>query len=272
MLDIFDTRWNWFRRPIHLVVHILHPTWRSDAQRSDRVLLTGWNTYVERIYKDNGHVQNRLEEYLLEYRGGRGNFSRVIAKNAENQALPVSWWEKFGGLNPTLQTLALRVLSQEVSLSGAERLWSIMGDIHTKDRNSLIGWHLSIRVLEKAGGLESAGPISWLPKQVDHRQIVVEAADLSQLQPHTAEDDVYDFIREDMMRFTRQTRSRTRGLRGEIVAATTTAQPGSSRPQRGGRAGKPRRSVAELTSTSRRLTPTPSECESDDSCQSEGSE
>ncbi|MCO5587396.1 hypothetical protein L7F22_041345 [Adiantum nelumboides] len=135
MLDIFDTRWIWFRRPIHCVAHILHPAWRSDAQRSDCVLLTGWNTYVERIHKDNGHVQNRLEEDLLEYRGGRGNFSRVIAKNAENQALQVSWWEKFGGLNPTLQTLALRVLSQEVSSSGAERLWSIMGDIHTKDRN-----------------------------------------------------------------------------------------------------------------------------------------
>ncbi|MCO5596853.1 hypothetical protein L7F22_050923 [Adiantum nelumboides] len=114
---------------------------------------------------------------------------------------------------------------------------------------------------------ESGGPISWLPKQVNHRQIVVEAADVSQLQPHTAEDDVYDFIREDKMRFTRHTRSRTHRLREEIAAVST-----SARPQRGGRAGKPRRSVAELTSTSRRLTPTPSECESEESCQSEGSE
>ncbi|MCO5547802.1 hypothetical protein L7F22_001254 [Adiantum nelumboides] len=115
----------------------------------------------------------------------------------------------------TRQTSALRVLSQEVSSSGAERLWSIMGDIHTKDRNRfsfcklntpqldrLAFVNANLRVLEKAGGLESAGPISWLLKQVDHRQIVVEAADVSQLQPHTVEDDVYDFIREDMMRFT----------------------------------------------------------------------
>ncbi|MCO5595026.1 hypothetical protein L7F22_049063 [Adiantum nelumboides] len=94
--------------------HKLHLARRSDAQRSDRVLLTQWNTYVERIY-NHGHVQNRLEEDLLEYRGGRGNFSRVIAKTVENQALPISWWEKFGGLNFTLQTLALRVLSQDVS-------------------------------------------------------------------------------------------------------------------------------------------------------------
>ncbi|MCO5596726.1 hypothetical protein L7F22_050794 [Adiantum nelumboides] len=187
MLEIFDARWNWFRRPIHCVAHMLHPAWRSDAQRSDRVLLTGWNTYAERIYRDNGRMQNQLEEDLLEYRGGKGNFSRGIAKDAENQALPVSWWGKFGGLNPALQCLALRVLSQEVSSSGAERLWSIMGDIHTKDRNRLNTPQLdrlafvnaNLRVLEKVGGLEGVGPISWLPKQVDHRQIVVEAADVS---------------------------------------------------------------------------------------------
>ncbi|KAI5065955.1 hypothetical protein GOP47_0018579 [Adiantum capillus-veneris] len=89
MLDIFDVRWNWFRRPIHCVAHILYPAWRCEAQRSDRVLLTGWNEYVERIYRNNGHAQNRLD--LLEFRGGRGNFSRAIAKDVENQALPVSW-------------------------------------------------------------------------------------------------------------------------------------------------------------------------------------
>ncbi|KAI5065954.1 hypothetical protein GOP47_0018578 [Adiantum capillus-veneris] len=134
-----------------------------------------------------------------------------------------------------LLSLALWVLSQEVSSCGAERLWSIMGDIHTKDRNRLNTPQLdrlafvnaNLRVLEKAGGLDSAGPVSWLPKQVDHRQIIVEAVDSSHLQPHTPEDDVYDFIREDMMRFSRQTRSTTRRLRGETTIATTSARPES---------------------------------------------
>ncbi|MCO5584192.1 hypothetical protein L7F22_038115 [Adiantum nelumboides] len=69
MLDIFETRWAWFRRPIHCVAHILHPAWRSDTHRSDRVLLSGWNAYVERVFRDNGAIQNRLEEDSLEYRG-----------------------------------------------------------------------------------------------------------------------------------------------------------------------------------------------------------
>ena len=69
MLEIFDTRWAWFRRPIHCVAHMLHPSWRSEAQSSDHVLISGWNAYVERLYHDNGRVQNQLEEDLLEFRG-----------------------------------------------------------------------------------------------------------------------------------------------------------------------------------------------------------
>ena len=135
MQTIFDTRWNWFRRPIHCVAHILHPLWRKDAQRTDRVLLSSWSSYVERVYGEDTAAQNQLEEDLLEYRGNKGGFSRPFAKDKDNRAIPVSWWEKFGGFNPTLQALAMRVLSQDVSSSGAERLWSIMGAIHTKDRN-----------------------------------------------------------------------------------------------------------------------------------------
>lgn len=90
---------------------------------------------MERVYGEDTAAQNQLEEDLLEYRGNRGGFSRPIAKDKENLAIPMSWWEKFGGFNPTLQALAMRVLLQDVSSSGAEQLWSIMGDIHTKDRN-----------------------------------------------------------------------------------------------------------------------------------------
>ncbi|MCO5572814.1 hypothetical protein L7F22_026573 [Adiantum nelumboides] len=275
MLDIFETRWAWFRRPVHCVAHILHPAWRSDTHRSDRVLLSRWNAYVERVFRDNGAIQNLLEEDLLEYRGNRGNFSRLITKDADNRALPVSWWEKFGGFNPTLQSLALRVLSQEVSSSGAERLWSIMGDIHTKDRNRLNTPQLdklayvnaNLRVLEKVRALEDVGAVSWLPRQLDHRVIKVDAADISSLQPHTAEDDAYDFIREDMMRFSRQTRSTTCRLRGVTNATIVSSQPSRGR----GRARRRRGRVAGPFIV-QRLTPTPSECESEDSDASDASQ
>ncbi|MCO5579546.1 hypothetical protein L7F22_033403 [Adiantum nelumboides] len=228
----------------------------------------------QRIFRDNGAIQNRLEEDLLEYRGNRGNFSRLIAKDADNQALPISWWKKFGGFNPTLQSLALRVLSQEVSSSGAERLWSIMGDVHTKDRNRLNTPQLdklayvnaNLCVLKKVGALEDVGVVSWLPRQLDHRVIKVDAADVSSLQPHTAEDDAYDFIREDMMRFSRQTRSTTCRLRG-VTDATIV----SSRPSRGRGRARRRRGRVAGPSIVQRLTPTPSECESEASDASDAS-
>ncbi|MCO5587447.1 hypothetical protein L7F22_041396 [Adiantum nelumboides] len=260
MLDIFDARWKWFCRPIHCVAHMLHPAWRSDAQRSDRVLLTGWNTYVERMYKTMA-------------------VAREISLVGLPRMLKIKHFQFHGGKSLVVSILHCSVwlceISQEMSSSDAERLWSIMGDIHTKDQNRLNTPQLdrlafvnaNLRVLEKAGGLEGVRPINWLSKQVDHWQIVVEAADVSQLQPRTAKDDVYDFIREDMMRSSRQTRSTTRRLRGESAVGTS-----SARPQRAARAREPRHSVAELTSASGRLTPTPSECESDDSCESDGSE
>ncbi|MCO5562277.1 hypothetical protein L7F22_015902 [Adiantum nelumboides] len=60
--------------------------------------------------------------------GRRGNFNRFIAKDADNQALPVSWWEKVGGLNPSSDFSFVSALTRgesthkEVSSSGVERL------------------------------------------------------------------------------------------------------------------------------------------------------
>ncbi|MCO5608290.1 hypothetical protein L7F22_062496 [Adiantum nelumboides] len=205
--------------------------------------------------------------------------AREISLVGLPRMLKIKHFQFHGGKSLVVSILHCSVwlceISQEMSSSGAERLWSIMGDIHTKDQNRLNTPQLdrlafvnaNLRVLEKAGGLEGVRPINWLSKQVDHWQIVVEAADVSQLQPRTAKDDVYDFIREDMMRSSRQTHSTTRRLRGESAVGTS-----SARPQRAARAREPRHSVAELTSASGRLTPTPSECESDDSCESDGSE
>ena len=83
----------------------------------------------------------------------------------------------------------------------------------------------NLRVLEKSGGLDGTEPVSWVPKQVDYRQIVVEAADISRIQSHTPEDDAYDFIREDMMRFTRQTSLATRHHCGESDVGASSSRP-----------------------------------------------
>ena len=132
--------------------------------------------------------------------------------------------------------------------------------LNTPQLDKLAYVNANLRVLEKAGALDDAGPINWNIKQVDHTKIVVEPADVSKLQPHTAEDDVYDFIREDMMRFTRQTRSSTRRQQGETSTVTSRGAPTTR--ARGARSRGRGRGRARALETDR-LTPTPSELESD---------
>jgi len=48
-----------------------------------------------------------------------------------------AWWQMFGSSTPTLQKLAIQLVSQCASSSGCERNWSTFAFIHTKIRNRL---------------------------------------------------------------------------------------------------------------------------------------
>jgi len=48
-----------------------------------------------------------------------------------------NWWELYGNATPTLQKLAMRILSQTASSSACERNWSTFALVHTKQRNRL---------------------------------------------------------------------------------------------------------------------------------------
>ena len=67
----------------------------------------------------------------------------------------LEWWNMHGGPTPLLQSLALRVLSQVVNTSSAERCWSSYSFIHSVKRNrlsldraeSLVYVHYNLRLL-----------------------------------------------------------------------------------------------------------------------------
>ena len=50
----------------------------------------------------------------------------------------VHWWLAWGAEVPELQSIALKVLSQPVSISGVEHVWSTFGWIQSKLRNKLL--------------------------------------------------------------------------------------------------------------------------------------
>jgi hypothetical protein len=52
-------------------------------------------------------------------------------------SFPGVWWQMFGFLTPSLQKLAVRLVSQCASTTGCERNWSTFAFIHTKVCNCL---------------------------------------------------------------------------------------------------------------------------------------
>lgn len=53
-MQIWESRWDYFHRPIHAVAHMLHPLWRSTRNLDDPELHRGWVEYTERVWPGPG--------------------------------------------------------------------------------------------------------------------------------------------------------------------------------------------------------------------------
>ena len=70
---IWNVRWGWFYKPIHVVAHKLHLLWRTDMDPMAEVE-EGWDAYASLIYLDP-IVQNELEDDLLKFNRKEGFFA-----------------------------------------------------------------------------------------------------------------------------------------------------------------------------------------------------
>lgn len=107
--------------------------------------------------EETAMVQKHLSNYMLSI----GPFGSMPQLEIERIFL-LEWWNMYGGATPLLQTLALRVLSQVVNTSSAERCWISYSFIHNTKRNmlnldrveSLVYVHYNLRLL-------SLVPLLW---------------------------------------------------------------------------------------------------------------
>ena len=85
-------------------------------------------------------VQERIGEcmkQLATYQAKEGVFTKpYVLKSAKDMA-PAAWWRTYGKHIPLVQSVAIRVLSQPVCASAAERNWSVYGQIKTKERSRM---------------------------------------------------------------------------------------------------------------------------------------
>lgn len=230
---VWNTRWDWFHRPIHAVAHVLHPLWRSEHQYENEELEQGIQEYFEQWAGGDLQVMRRLEDDLLVFRNKSNSFGRHTAELRETQLQPVSWWEKYGTSAPTLKRLAIRVLSQDCSSGPCERNWSTWALFHTKKRNRLstaqlerlVFCHCNLRLLEHT----STSP--------EPRQVNVDKVDIEKV--HDIPDipreemDIYTMLYEEMSAPANRTRAssrRSRSARGAAIAGTSTVAIASASP------------------------------------------
>ncbi|MCO5546691.1 hypothetical protein L7F22_000126 [Adiantum nelumboides] len=229
--EVWESRWNWFHRPIHAVAHVLHPLWRSEDQCGEEELEEGFQDYVQRYTRGDVEMARRLEDDLLAFRNESGHFGRATAKLRNTQLQPVSWWEKYGNSTPTLRRLAIRVLSQDCAVGPCERNWSTWALFHTKKRNKLTTLQLE-RLVFCNCNLQLLDRLSNSPEPT---HVNVDKIDIEKVRDipdiPQEERDLYALLYEEAIapvHDTRRQRQQRRGRRIADVGTSAAAGPSES--------------------------------------------
>ena len=79
----------------------------------------------------------QLRSELSKYISQHGVFASLHANKDRDRLNPIEWWNMYGSSCTVLHKWAIKVLSQVVNSSSAERCWSTYSYIHNVKRNSL---------------------------------------------------------------------------------------------------------------------------------------
>ncbi|KAH6824104.1 hypothetical protein C2S53_004070 [Perilla frutescens var. hirtella] len=149
---------------LHLTAYLLNPFYHYNNSliQLDKDVVLGIMDCIDVIYPGDISVQDKIlnEEFPI-YREKKLIFGKPLAVKAcafnDAKFDLVSWWLTFGIITPTLQRLAVRILSLTTSSSGCERNGSAFEGVHTKKRNrlgtklvnNLVFVHFNTRLLNK---------------------------------------------------------------------------------------------------------------------------
>ena len=89
---------------------------------------------MDRYFKDESELKVVKFEFAA-FSGGR--FPSLDALKDRWDLLPLVWWQYHGSVFPTFQSLALKLLGQPCSSSGAERNRSTYKFMHSLKRNKM---------------------------------------------------------------------------------------------------------------------------------------
>ncbi|KAK9059637.1 hypothetical protein SSX86_020341 [Deinandra increscens subsp. villosa] len=136
--DIVDQKWqSHLHSPLHSAAAFLNPS----IQYNPEIKFLGsikedFFRVLEKLLP-TPELRRDITNQILLYTRATGMFGCNLAKEAIDAVSPGIWWEQYGDSAPTLQRVAMRILSQVCSTSPFERHWSTFQQIHADKRNKI---------------------------------------------------------------------------------------------------------------------------------------
>ncbi|XP_026431245.1 uncharacterized protein LOC113328343 [Papaver somniferum] len=148
--QIVVQRWSKIKIPLHCLAYLLVPkyytnTWlmkpapggvNRKKPNYDKEVQDGYLAAIDKMFpisEEAAVIRHQISDFVSN--GGSFACPQAIADRARMSAK--QWWGLYGGGAPELCILAMRVLSQSVNSTCAERCWSIYSYIHSVKRNKL---------------------------------------------------------------------------------------------------------------------------------------
>ncbi|KAF8403393.1 hypothetical protein HHK36_011495 [Tetracentron sinense] len=165
-------RWEKMNVPLHCFAHALTPKYynldylhlptpgggKRIPPDQDNNILDGVLEALSKITQDEAQADIVRKQYFS-FVGKKERFSTIaVIRDAKNSQVDVlEWWQFHGGSTLQLRNIAIKVLSQSVSTTSAERVWSTYSYIHSVKRNrlnstranSLVYIHSNLRLLSR---------------------------------------------------------------------------------------------------------------------------
>ncbi|KAL6533276.1 hypothetical protein OROMI_027388 [Orobanche minor] len=136
--DIVDDKWqNNLHSPLHSAAAFLNPS----IQYNPEIKFLGsikedFYIVLEKLLP-TPELRRDITNQILLFTRRIGMFGCNLAKEAIDTVPPGIWWEQFGDGAPTLQRVAIRILSQVCSTCNFEKQWAICEQINSEKRNRI---------------------------------------------------------------------------------------------------------------------------------------
>ncbi|KAM7504839.1 hypothetical protein LguiB_003743 [Lonicera macranthoides] len=137
-LDIVDKKWqNNLHSPLHSAAAFLNPSIQYNPEiKFIASIKEDFFRVLEKLLP-TPELRRDITNQILLFQRATGMFGCNLAKEAIDAVPPGLWWEQYGDAAPTLQRVAIRILSQVCSTCTFERHWSTFQQIHSEKRNKI---------------------------------------------------------------------------------------------------------------------------------------